>query len=108
MRAQGDIQPIPVTINRLPNGTAEIILCENIEQKDDAFEFDQYILRVTNRETLETDVETNFDQWITLAKVIENQKKNKTSDEIIADLGKQTTDLQLALCEVYEIMLGAL
>lgn len=81
MRVRGDVSPNTISIETYPQqeGYVEIRLRENIteqteqinEQPVKYFDYDEYLLVVPNREGLQKDIETNFDEWILTGRTLE-------------------------------------
>lgn len=81
MRVRGDVSPNTISIEAYPqqDGYVEIRLRENIqevtEQIDEkqikSYDYDEYLLVVPNREGLQNDIETNFEEWILTGRTLE-------------------------------------
>lgn len=74
MRVQSNASPIPVTVETyqpMP-GYAEIRLRENIKQlSDNAFEYDEYVLHVKEKDGLQTEIENSLADWLTTGRMLE-------------------------------------
>jgi len=77
MIGQSDLRPQPFDVNILTNDMAEILLFENITEKEitgfeqevkTIYEFDMYELSVQNRTGLQEDIEVNYSDWLGFAK----------------------------------------
>ena len=98
MRTESNLQPgVPFEINELPDGMAEVLFYENVEEIPDEeverFKYDLYYMIVPNRDTLEADIETNYNQWISCARAVEDaQEPVNPIDEVrgIAEDAKTT------------------
>lgn len=91
MRIRGDVLPNTISIEPYPQqkGYAEIRLRENIteatEQVNDQevkfFEYDEYLMVVPNRDGLQNEIETNFEDWILTGRTLEfNDKASIAQD----------------------------
>jgi len=77
MIGQSDLRPQSFEVNILTNGTAEIMIFENITEKKISgleqeaktiYEFEMHELSVQNRTGLYEDVEANYSDWLSFAK----------------------------------------
>ena len=81
MRVRGDASPNTISIETYPqqDGYVEIRLRENIteqteqvdEQQVKYFDYDEYLLVVPNREGLQNEIETNFEDWVLTGRTLE-------------------------------------
>ena len=81
MRARGDVSPKTISIETYPQqeGYVEIRLRENITEKTEQineqpvkyFDYDEYLLVVPNREGLQNEIETNFNDWVLTGRALE-------------------------------------
>ena len=102
MTGQSNLRPPKFSIVELANGMSEIMLYENVIEKETidpdgdtqpVFEYDQYELHVASRSGLQQDVDLDFDQWLLFAK---GQTSKPLSDkEKLAVLDQVVTELML-------------
>lgn len=81
MRVRGDISPNTISIETYPQqeGYVEIRLRENVtevteqinEQPVKFFEYDEYLMIIPNRDGLQKEIETNFDEWVLTGRTLE-------------------------------------
>ena len=122
MKVQSAVAPEFLSINRfypMP-GYMEIRLRENINSirsTDDAsdnpevvFEFDEYILKLKNRDGLEADIKANFDAYLTEARNIELRNDELLwSRQQLAEYEAIIAELDAALLEAqYQNIIGGL
>lgn len=118
MKVQSAVAPEFFSINRfypMP-GYMEIRLRENINSirpTDDAsdnpevvFEFDEYILKLKNRDGLEADIKANFDAYLIEARNIELRKDELLwSRQQLAEYEAIIAELDAALLDIQYINL---
>lgn len=121
MRVRGDVQPNNAfTVDEMPDrpGYCLVRFFANAQPFEEMTEgltirgwcYDEYHLELADSDTLSDDILANFDALLAEAKYRELSRRTvpQLAGEIIqlteekADLARQLTDLQLALCEVYE------
>jgi hypothetical protein len=82
-------------IERLQNGTASVLFVENVEEvipsEEKTYEYDQYRIEIPYRDTLNADIEVNFDKWLKFS-------KDKECDVIGDEIRTERNHL-LALCD---------
>lgn len=132
MRVRGDLAPSNAfTLEEQPKkpGVFLVRFFENVqpfeETKDNltvsGYEYDEYHLELSGYDGLFDDILNSFDGYMAQAKLLEAEQKTipnlqqqvatleeeKTAlSEQVTSLETQVTDTQLALCDVYELMLG--
>jgi hypothetical protein len=114
MKVQSNSIPKSVSVNRFypKPGYMEVRLRENVnsiqlidgitENPDTVFEYDEYILKIKDREGLEADINANFDTYLTEARNIElrkdellwNRQQLAEYEAIIAELDAALLDAQ--------------
>lgn len=92
MRVRGDVSPKPISIETYPQqeGYVEIRLRENIteqteqinEQPVKYFDYDEYLLVVPNREGLQNEIETNFEDWVLTGRTLEFDENASKAHEM--------------------------
>lgn len=102
-------------------GFVTVRFFENVKEKTTGlydelskeYVYDEYSLTLPYYPEIENDISKNIESFINQAKSIENnnsfqnlKNKIKQLEEEKNDLQKQTTDIQLALCDVYEQILS--
>ena len=131
MRVRGNVSPNTVSIEKhaiLPE-YVEVRLCENISKitVEDTqtgkeivmYEYDEYTFCLKNYDKLKEDIENNLSDWLATGKSLEvNEQASSIQDmrSMFSRMGDLTpnvksnsssiTDIQAALAEVYEILLG--
>lgn len=132
MKVRGDqAPPNAFTLEAQPKKPG-YVLCrfyENVEAFEETqdsltisgYQYDEYHLELENAGSLSDDILNNYDAYLNEAKLkeaeeeviptlkervtqLEEEKASLTTQ--VTDLGSQVTDAQLALCDVYELMLG--
>ena len=69
MRVTGSAMPTSSFVVERKNGnTAVIRFYDNVEQDDTQWKYDEYVITRPYRDQLESDIESNFDAWLTQAK----------------------------------------
>ena len=101
MKANGSISPSPLLFEHRFNGTAEMRFRENIiSKKDDKgdtiYNYDEYLLIVTDRDGLEKIVQDNMEVWLAYAKQQETDNQAQAvrdkRDKLLADTDWTQTD----------------
>ena len=113
MKTMGTVMPEAVSVLRLPDGMAEIVLCDKVEQivadnSDDGsdaanmYRFDLHLLHWPWRETLAVDVAANFEAWVALAEREEAAAAQApaTANERMAKLERENERLANAMEEL--------
>lgn len=125
MKVEGSVAPSKnYSVEQIPNNPkfALVRFYENVEKVekniDDttytSYTYDEYHLELPYYPSLEVDVGANINNLLTQAKYEEAEKNTipnlkdqvKTLEEQKKQLEEQATDMQLALCDVYEQMLS--
>ena len=96
MKSRSNVMPgAAYEIERLQNGTVSILFTENVEEvlpsEDTTYEYDQYRIEIPYRDTLNADIEGNYDKWLKFA-------KDKEYDVIGNEIRAERNHL-LALCD---------
>lgn len=125
MKVRGDLQPSNAfSMEEQPNkpGFYLVRFYENAvpfeETKDgltiSGWEYDEYHLELSDTGNLQDDILSNFDYLLSQAKL--DEANNKTIPELEAEIAQlsveksalatQLTETQLALCDVYEMIIG--
>lgn len=99
MKAESNLQPVSAfKLNKLSNGTTEVIFYENVEQIPDdevqRFSYDTYSVTVPSRDTLASDIEENYEKWLEFAKAWEDISEPLTPAEQIAFLTAENARLK--------------
>jgi hypothetical protein len=72
MKTESNIIPQQIEIHELQNGEAEVLLTENVVEKQIneglIYEYNLYIIKTQNREGLKEQIENNFTTWLQFAK----------------------------------------
>ena len=73
MKTRSNLMPgAAYEIECLQNGKAAVLFVENVEEvipsEDKTYEYDLYRIEVPYRDTLNTDIEVNYDKWLKFAK----------------------------------------
>lgn len=73
MKTRSNVMPgAAYEIERLQNGTAAVLFFENVEEvvpsEERTYEYDQYRVEVPYRDTLNADIEVNYERWLQFAK----------------------------------------
>ncbi len=90
MKAESNINPVTsFEINELPGGISEIVFFENVETTETGFKYDLYRLTVASRETLATDVETNYEPWLDIAKAKYQEELQQKYKSLVVDYIRQ-------------------
>ena len=101
MKANGSISPSPLLFEHRFNGTAEMRFRQNIiSKKDDKgdtiYNYDEYLLIVTDRDGLEKIVQDNMEVWLAYAKQQETDNQAQAvrdkRDKLLADTDWTQTD----------------
>lgn len=122
MKVQSGVDPKPININKFypKPGYMEVRLRENVniiqlidevtETPDTVFEYDEYILKIKDREGLEADINANFNTYLTEAKNIELRKDELLwSKQQLAEYEAIIAELDAALLEAqYQNIIGGL
>lgn len=96
MKSRSNVMPgAAYEIERLQNGTASVLFVENVEEvipsEEKTYEYDQYRIEIPYRDTLNADIEVNYDKWLKFA-------KDKEYDVIGNKIRSERNHL-LALCD---------
>lgn len=114
MKVQSKSIPKSVSVNRFypKPGYMEVRLRENVnsiqlidgitENPDTVFEYDEYILKIKDREGIEADINANFDTYLTEARNIELRK-----DELLWSR-QQLAEYEAIIAELDAALLDAL
>ena len=101
MKANGSISPSPLLFEHRFDGMAEMRFRENIiSKKDDKgdtiYNYDEYLLIVTDRDGLEKIVQDNMEVWLAYAKQQETDNQAQAvrdkRDKLLADTDWTQTD----------------
>ena len=101
MKVNGSISPPALSFEHRFNGTAEMRFRENIiSKKDDKgdtiYNYDEYLLIVTDRDGLEKIVQDNMEVWLAYAKQQETDNQAQAvrdkRDKLLADTDWTQTD----------------
>jgi hypothetical protein len=72
MKTESNIIPQQIEIHELQNGEAEVLLTENVVEKQIneglIYEYNLYIIKIQNREGLKEQIKNNFNIWLQFAK----------------------------------------
>lgn len=114
MKVRSGVDPKPININKFypKPGYMEVRLRENVniiqlidevtETPDTVFEYDEYILKIKDREGLEADINANFNTYLTEARNIELRK-----DELLWSR-QQLAEYEAIIAELDAALLDAL
>ena len=101
MKTECNFMPETLSLEQYEDGNVEIIFRENIEQVqrdgETFYTYDEYRTQVPYRENLLQSVSASKALW--LARAQEEESKRNTP---VSTIEEQITDMQLALCELYE------
>lgn len=73
MKAYSDNAPKPITIDVIGD-IAHVSLTENVVETEAGFEHDYYLVKVQNRDSLMSDIESNLEVWLERAKLANASK----------------------------------
>lgn len=113
MKVRSSVAPKSISINKFypKPGYMEVRLRENVniiqlinkvtQTLDTAFEYNEYILKIKDREGLEADINANFDTYLTEARNIELRKDELVwNRQQLAEYEAELAELDAALLEV--------
>lgn len=111
MRVQGNASPSAVTVESywpMP-GYAEIRLHENIvditptdiENRAPLFEYDEYVIRVKEKDGLQAEIESNLAEWLITGRMLEVNENASVVQDMKVELKNtvSTGDLEAAYRE---------
>ena len=113
MRVRGNISPVTLSMESyLPlEGYVEVRLRENINEVTETdpqtettvtlFEYDEYTFLLKDREGLQEDIESNFNDWLTTGRTLEVNERASIVQKL-KGAGKKYENLIMSLSEVYE------
>lgn len=113
MRVRGNTSPVPILIESyLPlERHVEVRLRENINEVTETdpqtettvtlFEYDEYTFLLKDREGLQEDIESNFNDWLTTGRTLEVNERASIVQKL-KGAGKKYENLIMSLSEVYE------
>lgn len=117
MKVKSTTKPETVSVQKHSqiDNFLEVRLRENIEQQDNVFVYDEYVLAVPTQENLEEEIKNNLADWLKTGREQEASEQASTVQDMLKMLHsivlstkqqkeqqKQIEEMQNAIAEVFE------
>ena len=110
MKAESTVMPVAPYEIEFDGELVDIIFFENVEPKEVAedevekWEYDEYRLRIRNRDNLEAVLDNNYEAWLAAAKEKENEIPEETDKEKIVRLENENRELTGVIDDLIQIL----
>ena len=88
MIARGDVIPPVVTIEQINNNRCIVRITQNVEQYENGYVYDEYIMPSVYYPRIAEDIEANIERYVEQAIFIEEEKSKATEDFMLEFLSE--------------------